>query len=280
MATAGIVAAGAVSAAGAADLPNAPIYKAPVAATYNWTGFYAGGNVGYGWQNRSASFVGTDASTVGAALLTGGFGGTVAGPASFSAKGVTGGLQGGYNWQVNRNWLVGLEADFNWANVNGTGNSAFDVAPGAAMTIAAQQRLDWFGTVRARLGVLPIDRLLVYGTAGFAYGKVNETTTLTSGATVGLTNVNGDFHCTTGQTCFTGSSSRTATGWTAGFGMEYALWHNVTAKAEYAYVNLGGGDVINVAAVAPSTGSKPSTFSSTYSRLDFNVVRVGLNYKF
>ncbi|HEY4139871.1 MAG TPA: porin family protein, partial [Pseudolabrys sp.] len=141
MATAGIVAAGAVSAAGAADLPNAPIYKAPVAATYNWTGFYAGGNVGYGWQNRSASFVGTDASTVGAALLTGGFGGTVAGPASFSAKGVTGGLQGGYNWQVNRNWLVGLEADFNWANVNGTGNSAFDVAPGAAMTIAAQQRL-------------------------------------------------------------------------------------------------------------------------------------------
>jgi hypothetical protein len=146
-------------------------------------------------------------------------------------------------------------------------------APGVATNIAAQQRLDSFGTVRARLGVLPTDRLLVYGTGGFAYGRIKENVTLTSAATVGVVNVAGDFNCTAGQTCFAGSSSRVATGWTAGFGTEYAFSSNITAKVEYAYVNLGGGDVVNVVAVAPTAGSRPSAFSATYGRMDFNAAQ-------
>jgi outer membrane immunogenic protein len=272
-----------VSGAFAADMAaKVPMYsKAPMAApAYSWTGFYVGGNVGGGWRDQSATFAGTDASGVGTALLTGGFGGTVAGPASISTNGITGGLQAGYNWQFNQSWLIGGETDFNWSNFNGTGNSAFNMGPGFATNIAAQQRLDSFGTVRARLGVLPTDRLLVYGTGGFAYGRIKENVTLTSPLTVGVVNVAGDFNCTAGQTCFAGSSSRLATGWTAGFGTEYAFSSNITAKVEYAYVNLGGGDVVNVVAVTPTAGNRPSTFSATYGRMDFNVVRVGLNYKF
>jgi outer membrane immunogenic protein len=272
-----------VQIASAADMPaRAPMYtRVPMAApAFSWNGFYVGGNVGHGWQDRSTTFAGTDASGVATALLTGGFGGTAAGPTSFNAKGITGGLQAGYNWQFNQSWLIGVEADFNWSNLDGTGNSAFNLAPGVAANIAAQQRLDWFGTLRARLGVLATDRLLIYGTGGLAYGRVNENVTMTSAATVGVVNVAGDFNCTAGQTCFAGSSSRIATGWTAGFGTEYAFSRNITARAEYGYVNLGGSDVVNVVAVAPTAGSRPSTFSATYGRMDFSVVRVGLSYKF
>lgn len=43
----------------AADLTQRPVYRAPpppqailVSPVYNWTGFYIGGNVGYGWSHR------------------------------------------------------------------------------------------------------------------------------------------------------------------------------------------------------------------------------------
>jgi opacity protein-like surface antigen len=41
----------------AADMAVKPYYKAPpVAAVYNWTGFYIGGNVGGGWENTQTSY--------------------------------------------------------------------------------------------------------------------------------------------------------------------------------------------------------------------------------
>jgi outer membrane immunogenic protein len=44
-------------AAMAADMPvKAPIVKAPAVMPFNWTGFYVGGNVGYGWGNGDTSF--------------------------------------------------------------------------------------------------------------------------------------------------------------------------------------------------------------------------------
>ena len=73
------------------------------------------------------------------------------------------------------------------------------------------------------------------------------------------------------------------TGWTAGGGLEYALATNVSLKAEYLYVNLGSGDTINVvtqSTLPASPPAAPSSFTAAYSRTDFNIVRVGLNYKF
>src|SRR5215831_2962623 len=48
----------AVVPASAADIPSAPIVKAPVMVpvTQNWYGFYIGGNVGYGWGRDSTTF--------------------------------------------------------------------------------------------------------------------------------------------------------------------------------------------------------------------------------
>src|SRR5882672_3378383 len=59
----GLVALGMAAPASAADLAARPYTKAPpapVVAVYDWTGFYIGGNVGYGWGENadpSLSFV-------------------------------------------------------------------------------------------------------------------------------------------------------------------------------------------------------------------------------
>jgi len=65
----------------AADLPPAPAYKAaPIAAVYDWTGFYVGGNLGYGWARASGT------ATVGGVPTT----------ASENLNGVLGGVQAGF----------------------------------------------------------------------------------------------------------------------------------------------------------------------------------------
>ena len=84
----------------AADMPvKAPL--APAASPYSWTGFYAGGNIGYSWGRSASSLSFVDATS--GAILS-------ASDAKFDLNGVIGGVQIGRNWQTN-NWVWGLEAD-------------------------------------------------------------------------------------------------------------------------------------------------------------------------
>src|SRR5262245_33788356 len=88
----------------AADLPvKAPPVAAPV---WSWAGFYIGGNVGVAWLDKSV----TDVTDVAAANGR---------EFSLRAAGITAGGQAGYNWHAN-NWLIGLEADFNWTHIDRT----------------------------------------------------------------------------------------------------------------------------------------------------------------
>jgi hypothetical protein len=96
-------------------------------------------------------------------------------------SGVTGGIEAGYNWQIDRKWLLGIEADFNGSNLRGNGNSTSMLeGPPAVVftqTVATQQNIDWYGTLRGRIGWLPTSSLLLFGTGGFAYGQVANTGT-------------------------------------------------------------------------------------------------------
>jgi outer membrane immunogenic protein len=138
----------AANAAQAADLPSryspAPAYEAIPAFT--WTGFYAGANVGYGWN------VGTSRYYDPAFSLSGGRKG-----------GFVGGAQAGYNYQLGM-FVFGAETDLQYAAVGNKG--------GSYGGLYFRDNSDgYFGTVRARLGVA-FDRALVYGTGGFAYGDI------------------------------------------------------------------------------------------------------------
>jgi outer membrane immunogenic protein len=271
--TAAIFASGHAS---AADLPPAPVYtKAP--PVYSWTGFYVGGNGGYAWHDPTVTFTGND-DTATNVTCGGSFGGTCVPPTSFNINGGFGGLQAGYNWQFSPKTLVGFETDFDWSRISGMGTSNFLLA-GFPSTFSASENINSFGTVRARLGYLPTERLLTYVTAGLAYGKVDRSAVLTTSPLNNAVGTTHAFNCENGPNCFSGSSSGTAVGWTAGGGAEFAVWNNISFKAEYLYVNLGGAK--NVDAVAQfGEGFIPSSFTAGYSRTDFHVVRVGLNYKF
>jgi len=261
---AAVVAAGTfagVSVSSAADLAARPYTKAPVIAApiYDWTGFYIGGNIGYSW-GRSQDTISL-ANGAGTILFSD--------TASRNMNGVVGGGQIGYNWQM-QSWLWGLEAD-----IQGSGQKAsrdficptgvctpnfgvIAVFPGPAVPVTLTQKLDWFGTVRGRVGVLASPTVLLYATGGLAYGDVQTSATI---AGLGIT-----------------SSSNTKVGWTVGAGIEGAIGGNWTAKLEYLYMDIGRTS----GTFATTVGAFGGGFlaSSYNSRITDNILRVGVNYRF
>jgi outer membrane immunogenic protein len=268
IAVAGLIGTPAFAADMAVKAP--PPAPAPV---FSWTGFYIGGNAGWGWeQSRSVNF----SDTVGPLVAFLG----VPAPISFDASGAVGGFQLGYNWQFNQAWLIGLETDFDFSDIGGNGTSnnlsALFAAP---LMSTANEKVEWFGTARGRLGYLLTNNLLLYGTAGYAYGKVKQSVQYSNASAISFVELDGS--CLAGAVCYTGTSDRVASGWTAGAGFEYALLNSWTFKVEYLYVNLGGNTFNEGAFVAGFLGAAPtSSLTAHYNDTTFQVVRGGFNYKF
>jgi outer membrane immunogenic protein len=178
--------------------PGDPAPRMPVKAyspRFSWTGGYLGAHVGYAWADPHS--------------FDGFFG--PAQTSSVSPSGWLGGFQGGYNWQLANNWVVGFETDssFNSLSQNGV------TSPGAFPT---SFKVEDSGTIRGRLGYA-VDRTLVYGTGGLAYAQVKFTEI--AGAQTGM------------------GLDANRIGWTAGAGLEYAFTADWSAKIEYLYADLG-----------------------------------------
>lgn len=245
--------------ASAADMAvKARPMEAPV-AVYNWTGWYVGVNGGYAWGDSTGNlnaFTTAGGSDFTPAVTAGGT------PRFLGAKhdGGFGGAQVGYNWQMS-NWLFGLEADIQGADIGKTSTTVFLGGGGIVPSVSTgRDHLDWFGTVRGRVGVTA-NNVLFYGTGGLAYGGVQTS----------VTNV---FTPATAGT-FAGSSSDTRFGWAAGAGVEWGFAPNWSVKGEYLHVDLGSSNV---------TILDPVNFplaSATYRfHHEFETVRVGVNYRF
>jgi outer membrane immunogenic protein len=259
----------------AADMAPQIYTKAPptVSPTYNWTGWYVGANVGYGWEDPTVTFTPTEVISASNIGTTG---------TSFNTKGAVGGVQFGYNHQFDQHWLAGIETDFSGSGIKGQGATVFVAFPGTLnfpFTANASEEVKWFGTVRGRVGFLMTPDILVFGTGGFAYGQVDHSASIfnpTGSSPGGTTTFT--VTCNPNANCYAGSSSRIATGWTAGGGLEYAVAHNWTVKAEYLYVNLGRDAFAASATSIIGTGN--SQLIAAFSDTHFNLVRVGANYKF
>jgi outer membrane immunogenic protein len=281
------------AAASAADLPRRaappPVFT-PV-PVFTWTGAYFGINAGYAFDassNANRGFVQTGTDPV--ALTPGGFVpyralaplGSSLIYSDSSREGFTGGGQIGYNWQITpgSGVVVGFEADAQYLDFGRRARfatNALAVNPGFVPVNGTLNTIDFFGTVRGRLGYA-FDRTLVYATGGFAYATGTD-----EGARVGLQN-------------FAGRRDDFKTGWTVGGGVEYALPTDsflnffrssaVTLKVEGLYVNLDDNrnratPPLVGAAISP-VGLLPvySLTSASRNENAFAVVRAGLNYKF
>ena len=246
----------AIGALAAVSVTPATAQMPPV---FNWTGFYVGGNVGYSWGHGAPTYnepaiAGNIFSTL-PATLTG----------ANNLDGAIGGIQFGYNWQVG-NWVYGLEADIQAADER----AARDFGPffggkGGVFSATLDSNIQWFGTVRPRVGWLVTPTTMVYATGGLAYGSVHASGSFT------------DTSCS----CMWGFDKRsTNVGYAAGGGVEgsfpnWSNWNlrNWTWKVEYLYLDLG----------TLSGSGFDTDFSGTYTysaRFTDNILRFGVNYNF
>src|SRR5262245_52361130 len=165
--------------ANAADMGARPAYAPPPPPAY-WNGWYIGGNIGYSWgqarNDAAASNINGGLALSGSAISE-----------SQKIDGVIGGVQTGYNYQSGA-WVWGWETDFQGSGQKGgstlTGVLITGVGPVPA-TLTTDHKLEWFGTARSRLGFLWGPTVLVYGTAGIAYGQVKDRAALRVGAASG-----------------------------------------------------------------------------------------------
>ena len=123
--------------------------KAPPIATYDWSGFYVGGHVGYGRGNGRDTLFDTNPT---------------AADSSFGS--LFGGMQFGYNYRLPSRLLVGIEGDFSFPNYLDDGIVASRSTPASSVT----EKLDFISTVRGRAGYA-FDHWLFYATGGLAWSQ-------------------------------------------------------------------------------------------------------------
>ena len=247
--TAAFVAAGLTAGAQAADALRAGPSTRPLPA-FVWSGFYAGLNAGASWAAASRARYTGDAATLAAVAA-----GTRPGSHTLNGRGFAGGAQAGFNQQIDM-LVAGVETDFQYLSARQASQSA---VPGA---IAAQARSSqpYLGTVRARLGITPADRLLIFATGGLAYGDARVRASSVDAAT---------------GAAWQGGKSELKSGWTLGAGAELAISQNVTFKGEYLYYDLGDTRAIQSPLAGPAAGA-PALKAESRG----NLLRAGLNYKF
>jgi outer membrane immunogenic protein len=225
LAGAGAVAACGMSHAYAADAVVQPVEEVVVVDTFSWTGFYVGANLGYGWGD-SDHLAGPDSGT---------------GINDLDIDGVFGGGQVGFNYQMNQ-FVLGVEADIQASGIEGSCVAGVCGGGGPPDT---SQEIDWFGTVRGRVG-FAAGEWMPYVTGGYAFGEATRTTGAGGGA----------------------SSDQGIDGWVAGVGVEWAFSPNWSAKAEYQYIDFG-----------EETYDFPVGFDPIVEQT-INTVRIGVNYRF
>lgn len=229
--TAALVALAIATPAAAADMGARMPMKAPpmMAPVWNWTGFYIGINGGYGWNDSRWT------------LQPGGFG-----DGSHGADGGTVGGQIGYNWQFG-GWVVGLEAQGNWADFSGSHNSPIFLAP----SVTNRTKIDAFGLFTGKVGYA-WNNVMVYAKGGAAVQSVDYDRRFTVG----------------GATISTADEVRW--GGAVGAGLEYAFTPNWSAGIEYNHMFMGRRDV----SFAPA----PNVVERV--RLDSDVFTGRINYRF
>lgn len=240
----GVAALALSTAAFAADLPVVPPEEA--VAPWTWTGFYIGINGG-GAFGEYGDF---DFIENGVTLD------------SFSALEEDGGFFGGqvgYNYQLDSNWVLGVEGDIqkSWIDGDFAGLPA-DIDAGATGLddLVGEFDVNWFATLRGRVGYA-WDRTLFYATGGVAFADIDQ---------------NFDMEFDNGDTASLSNEDDVNVGFTVGAGIEHYFTDHVSLKLEYQFLDFG---------TVSSTGTSVDGDSVVIERdTSFHTVRAGINYKF
>jgi outer membrane immunogenic protein len=231
------------SGAFAADLDAHPYTQTPmVAPSWDWSGFYAGANAGYGSSRNCFDLVTAAGTFVGAEGCQ-------------NATGAVAGIQAGYRTQSN-GWVFGVEAQGDWSGLRGSrvSNAFFFAAPGDAIN---RTRIDALGLFTGQVGYAWGRSLLYFkGGAAFVGGRYNDV--IAGSGVVGVT------------------VPENRLGGTAGAGIEFGFAPNLSLGVEYDHLFLGTQTLTysnagNVAGLATPTDR---------IRQDIDMITVRMNYVF
>jgi outer membrane immunogenic protein len=247
----------AVAQAADLSLAGSSAFAGPPA--FSWSGFYLGGSVG-------AAIGTTESSADVGPALTALSGTPIAATAplvSETFNGFTGGIQAGYNWQVGV-IVLGVEGDLDAASLQGT-------AP-CAVVLNCTMKHNWLADVTGRVGVVAVDRTLIYLKGGVAW----EGASFTVGNSINIAG-------TTVSANAGGSGIQT--GGLLGMGVEYAFLQNWSAKLEYNYVDFGTRSFnasIAANAAFAGTGLAPLAGVSVPTSIteSEHIIKAGVNYRF
>jgi outer membrane immunogenic protein len=231
--------AGLTGAASAADLPASRYTKAPafVAPVYDWSGVYIGLNGG-GASSRDCL---TITSVAGAAVL----------PNSEGCHNATGGVVGGqlgYRWQI-ANWVFGVEAQGDWADLKGSNASLT-----ARIPYTNQTKIDAIG--------------LITGQIGYAW---NNVLLYVKGGAAVTDNTYNSFFTATGVQF--NQASDTRWGGAVGAGLEVGFAPNWSVAVEYDHLFMGKPGI-----TFPASGIAVTRNDNIGQSVDMATVRV--NYRF
>jgi opacity protein-like surface antigen len=253
----------------AAELPIAGppprlYYPGPLLPV-EWTGFYFGGNAGYGWAKESSTifFSGLSGGATTTPAALGGTGTSTSGlgvteldgtdvVGSSSPRGGIAGGQLGFNWQWGR-VVFGAEIDGQWSGQQATASVICNNC-----TATSTVKIKSLASGRARIG-MAFDWILPYVTAGAALVNAQDNLAVTVGG------ITGNFQGLSG----------TSLGWVAGAGFDVALSSNLSARLEYLHINANG-----VRFNGPIPGILGTGFASESGGYRDDILRVGLNYRF
>lgn len=247
----------AASAAFAADPVIETEMMAPIG---DWSGLYAGVQLGGAFGGSNDGVVALSPFTPGLqTAFAPGFNGDFDG-------GVIGGAHVGYDWQMG-NIVFGALADFTAADISDR-QSGFSTTP-AEYSISRD--LNYLGTVRGRIGYAPSNQFLAYVTGGLAYGDVDINYSQ-PGSSATIQSITGD---------------QDSVGYTLGVGAETMVTQNISFGLEYLYTNLGGNDYnVNIAGGGAANtafgavGGPGTNLTGTDNDFDFHTIQAKMSYRF
>jgi len=213
-----------------AAAPASPVYKAtPVTApaARNWTGFYLGAHGGFAQAHTTGNQLTIDEN--------GGFGG----------------VQMGLNYQILDHWVIGVEQDASFGNINGSAS-----LPPAGNTGTIGFKFDTLATFRERVG-FTWDRVMMYETAGLALAQAKPSISVTAPFTEFV------------------QDNRLMTGLAVGGGVEVAATPNLLLRAEYLYLDFPNKNFF----AFPALAGTPMDQSGS-ADVHMHIVRVGADWLF
>ncbi len=235
-------------------VPSAYAGASSNSPSFDWTGFYLGGHIGYASGNEDWTLIdnpggGEDAP----------FGSVVA---SDSLSGLLGGLHLGYNWTAGT-YVYGFEGDVSLTDVSGAASKiSTGEKPGPRSWSSDMNFLATFGP---RLGTVHNKRTLVYGEAGLAVARERF---FHLGAYGGQPQTPPPNPSPPGRTY---GNTVAHFGWFVGLGVEHAFSDHWSGRIEYNFVDLFGNEGL---------WGKPPNAAIFGIDQKFNVIKAGLTYHF